>query len=294
MLNNSFIWLLSILLFLVGVLLNNSIEIIFFFEMITIIAIPLMIVYSGVSTHNNYTALMVFFVVSSITSVFLIYSWAIELFSLFFFVLMFKFGLFPFCWWVYVVYSGVSTGALIFLNTFFKSILLAIGFIEGVYLVDGFFFFFFFSILFCLYKLLNNIEGWYSFIAGNSIVSSGLLLIFLTSLSNNEFVMYFFLSWFYISSIMYFVLNINLFNKDYSVFDILSGACYLFVFLALPFSLVVIYKVYSVFLVLSSCGILLVVSWLCYNVIEQIWLLNVFFNSNEWSSLGEIYNSRLA
>nr|YP_010536426.1 NADH dehydrogenase subunit 2 [Hexostoma thynni]UYC28904.1 NADH dehydrogenase subunit 2 [Hexostoma thynni] len=266
---------------------------IFYMELVSLLIVPLICNEGFKRLRNGYEGLILYFIVSSLSGIMMLLGWLSTVYLLLVAGLLIKFGAFPFCWWVYVVYSSVSWNILIILNTLYKVPLLVICFLTGCFATPLKNVFFLLTVLLCWYFLVYYNTGWYGFIGGNSIVSSFLFLYLLETNSHDWFFLYIFVSWVYIFILLRYIFlheARETINSDYSG---QSSINVLFLFLSLPFSLTVVYKIFSLSIFLVGSLYSGLVIWCAYGVIEQIWLLNVFYQTSTFSGNAELV-SRLS
>nr|AFD18233.1 NADH dehydrogenase subunit 2 [Neomazocraes dorosomatis] len=289
-----YIWFICLFLLITNLLNNNILLIIFLFEMISLFVIPLMFLENNSSLLSFYNSLISFFVVSSISGLIIFLGWLTEIYFFFALGLILKLGIFPFCWWLYSVYSGVSWSVLLLLNTLFKSPIFLLCYLNNInfFVVSGVEVLFLFTSLFCSHYLINKGNNWYGFFGGNSIISSFIILVIINNINMFDIFMYMLLSWVYFFLFVYFIFYNSSDNlAGYKIEDNTS-VYFIFILLGFPFSISVIYKIFSVWCMVLLSTFSLFCYWLVFSLIEQVWLINILFFGSNLVFYTETTNSR--
>nr|YP_010155313.1 NADH dehydrogenase subunit 2 [Heterobothrium okamotoi]QQX28227.1 NADH dehydrogenase subunit 2 [Heterobothrium okamotoi] len=294
--NNYIVWFTAIGLSVASLASNNVILIIFYLELVTLITLGLAYYNSNFSLYNGYNSLVSFFTISSVAGIIILIGWLLECYIFFFIGLSLKLGVFPFCWWVYSVYSGVSWEVLIYLNTLFKIPILVIALvilqnsdISVLSIMISF------SVFFCIWYLISLGSSWISFIGGNSILSSALLLIFINVLNFNMLTIFLLLGWAYFISFIAAIYNNNSEGYLSGNAGIDTSVWWVLVLLSFPISVGIIYKLSSVYFFMSlETNFYLFFIWTFYQVVEQAWLVNIYFINSSLNLNSEEHISRLS
>nr|AYE40116.1 NADH dehydrogenase subunit 2 [Eudiplozoon sp. DZ-2018] len=271
--SNFIIWLFSFLVMFACLISNNLVLCVFLMEVSSVVVFPLILGgNNGVLVINK--AVVVLFIVSSVSGLFLLFGLLFNVWNLIYLGLCLKVGLFPFCWWVYLVFSGVGYDVILFINIFHKLPILVIGSFVGAFSGDMFFLFFSFSVFFIFICLL--IAPSYSyFLAGSSIASSLVLISVVDDVPFCIVLSLLVLGWCY-----YFLLVLFFYscvNSGFLSCYLISDYLWLFyIFISFPISLSVLYKIYSLYC-LSLVSLFLVGVWCVYQVLEQVWFINLIF-----------------
>nr|ABF18668.1 NADH dehydrogenase subunit 2 [Microcotyle sebastis] len=287
------VWLFSLLCFFMSLINNSTATTLFLLECLAMLVIPLTCYSNNGLGHTKFNSIALFFVVSSLSGLVFLYSLIFNMFETIFYVLLLKFGLFPFCWWIYGVYSGIGLWLLVYLNTVFKAPIIWLTGLGGISLDSTVLLILFLTVFYCSYMLLSQTSGWYTFLASSSIMTSSVYLLLLNNVSQILFFAIFFVGWLYLFMYIYLLFSHNFYEKENLSINEAYSYSFFTLFMALPFSVTAIYKLINVYgiILLNSLGFIIL--WLVYQIIEQLWLLNFFFNNNSINVTSEVINSRL-
>nr|YP_003735123.1 NADH dehydrogenase subunit 2 [Benedenia seriolae]ADI24687.1 NADH dehydrogenase subunit 2 [Benedenia seriolae] len=276
--------ILSIFFTLFSLCSNNLLNIWLCIELSILSVVPCF--FSNYLFLNNYKSLLYYLVISSLSSGFL-FSGFLFLNEggvfLIFFSFFFKFGLFPFGFWFFIVFSSASWIVIWLISVVGKILCPIITLFllnnDNLYLI-----FFSFFIVNCLF---NSLYFWFGVCnlrllwANMSLNSSSIFfLIFIIGCSNSIYLLIFYLLW---STLI----CLNFFYNDLNYIDNIFNFNLIFILFAIPFSLGLIYK-FLVTICLLNCNI----SWLIiffislYNIMEQYYLFKLL----GYNSSNNIYN----
>nr|UJH93386.1 NADH dehydrogenase subunit 2 [Neoheterobothrium hirame] len=294
MIYSQILWFVSVLFSLGALFTNNIVLLIFFLEMVSLVAVGVCCYSSSISLYKGFNSLITLFIISSISGLFLLVGWLLSLNNCFFLGLCIKLGIFPFCWWVYNVYSGVSWEGIVFLNTLFKIPIVLIALVLNINENSYNYILFSFTVLLCSLYLLSKGSSWYVFIGGNSIISSYVLYIVLSYLDYSLIVSLLLLGWVYFFFFILFVFNTS--NSDFigDSINAINTFWFIFILLSIPASLSVFYKIFTVYCLTVNDGfVYTLLLWCFYQVVEQLWLVNLLFLNSDIGTKSEDNTSRL-
>uniref|UniRef100_UPI001FAEF7B7 NADH dehydrogenase subunit 2 n=1 Tax=Paradiplozoon yunnanensis TaxID=2268894 RepID=UPI001FAEF7B7 len=273
----SFIWGFSLYFFILVFFESNFCLLILYLELVALLVIPLCCFnnFGFVGFGNRYVAVYTLFLVSSVSSLFLLYGWVVSSYYLIYLGLIIKLGLYPFCWWVPVVMEVNDFFFIFYVILFYKLPLVFVCQLGGGLNYWLFLFLVLFSFIFCVNSLL--LVPCYSRLLGSWYVSSSLvILLCVYSVSFNILFVLFFFGWLY-GFILLFCFRGFLFEEScLSSLLRVESVYFIFIFLSLPFSLSIFYK-------LLSCYCVFLVSfwfflfWCLYQIVEQLWVFNLLF-----------------
>nr|WET59144.1 NADH dehydrogenase subunit 2 [Eudiplozoon nipponicum]WET59168.1 NADH dehydrogenase subunit 2 [Eudiplozoon nipponicum] len=268
---NFMLWLFSLFIMIACLFSNNLVLCVFLMEFSGVIVFPLILCGPNTLFSIN-KSVIILFIVSSVSGLFLLFGFLYNVWCFIYLGLCLKVGLFPFCWWMYLVFQGINVDAILYINVFHKLPILVIGSFVGFFSGYIFFLFFSFSVLFVFVSLLL-VPSYSSFLAGSSVMSSLVLISIIDSVSFGLVINLLLLGWFY-----YFMLVLFFYScmnsgylSGYLVFDYLW---LFYIFISFPISLSILYKIYSLYC-LSLVSLFLLVVWVFYQCLEQVWFINL-------------------
>nr|QXU59578.1 NADH dehydrogenase subunit 2 [Haplobothrium globuliforme] len=256
-----------------------------FLELCGLSLIPSFFCHCDVTPTNFYSGLLCFIVVSGVSSVFLVSGILIN--DLYFFILLgflLKFGLFPFIFWVYRVFSA-SNWVFIFLLSvvakfpiLFFCFLLQNGYVLFFYLDCGV------TIFLCAALFWWLSHSWEYIWCHMSVTSVSTLLLacFSTDFFTCAFIYIYYFVWAFCSVFYFYVVGDAAGAKNYFWL-------YCFLLLITPVSMPLFYKL-SVCLAILYSSLYLLLVWSVYSFSEQFFLYKLCSDSfyagvfNDWLS----------